>query len=401
MKKKIGTILLSVIIAAGISMASFGAVNGQVNGQWQQDASTGAWYYRNVDDGTALTDFQCINGKWYFLSTAEDGTKGMMLTGLQWIGHKLYYLNPDDGGAVAFNMDYGGYHFGQYGAAVNNIGNPLLMGETGYRTRLKSSENLEMPEIPVDTVAQPAAEDNADVLAIYRQNFYGSAVEEMATYYGKYGYMPYASPLTDEVRLELAWIVRSKTAVNVFYKLAGLDLPFDIGWNEEAQGLYDWFIDFYQSYDWENASDYDKAYHIYTWLGSRYDYGGETPQMIIPSDPGAYSYLAQLVKGSSMVCVDFAQLYYILADSVGLDVGFSWYTSVQSHEFNLVNIDGTIYCADASGYAKYGKAGDYFGEFEDMFFYDISDPDGIWDNGPVGLKPVAESYLEEPLVTYY
>ena len=117
MKKKIGTILLSVIIAAGISMASFGAVNGQVNGQWQQDASTGAWYYRNVDDGTALTDFQCINGKWYFLSTAEDGTKGMMLTGLQWIGHKLYYLNPDDGGAVAFNMDYGGYHFGQYGCS--------------------------------------------------------------------------------------------------------------------------------------------------------------------------------------------------------------------------------------------------------------------------------------------
>ena len=44
MKKKIGTILLSVIIAAGISMASFGAVNGQVNGQWQQDASTGGWY---------------------------------------------------------------------------------------------------------------------------------------------------------------------------------------------------------------------------------------------------------------------------------------------------------------------------------------------------------------------
>lgn len=134
MKKKIITLFMAAALAGLMCMVSFA-------GTWQQrDAAQ--WYYIDDTTGEPITDFQFIDGKWYFFSTAEDSNKGIMLTGIQWIGHKCYFLNPNDGGAAATNLDYGEYHFGADGYAVNSINNPVLMGETGYSSRIGINDKL-------------------------------------------------------------------------------------------------------------------------------------------------------------------------------------------------------------------------------------------------------------------
>jgi hypothetical protein len=59
-------------------------------------AVDGAWYYFN-DDGYMATGWQLIEGNWYFLNTASEGSKGKMLTGWQWIDGRCYYLAAQSG----------------------------------------------------------------------------------------------------------------------------------------------------------------------------------------------------------------------------------------------------------------------------------------------------------------
>ena len=127
---------------------------------WYQTAS-GSWRYQDPATGTDATDFQNIDGKWYFFSTASDNTKGDLITGLTWIGCKLYYLNPDDGGAAAMNCDYGGYHFGKYGTAVNEIGNPYIMAATDYISKIGTHMNL-----PIDEPAEPKSDVNNNLIVL-------------------------------------------------------------------------------------------------------------------------------------------------------------------------------------------------------------------------------------------
>ena len=130
--KQQATILgMAIVLSMGISNPTYA--------DWFQN--NGVWYY-NDEANQIVTDFQYINNKWYFFSTREDESKGALLMGIQWIGHKCYFLNPDDGGAVATNMDYGEYHFGSDGCAVNSINNPLLMGEEGYYSRIGIGSKL-------------------------------------------------------------------------------------------------------------------------------------------------------------------------------------------------------------------------------------------------------------------
>ena len=133
---------------------------------WYQNGS-GQWRYRN--SGGDVTDFQNINGKWYFFSTKEDASKGNMLTGVQWIGQKAYYLNPADGGAVAVNMDYGGYHFGNDGCAVNSINNPLLLAGESYPSRIGMNDKL-MAQNSGSTSANSSATNIDDASNPYSKN---------------------------------------------------------------------------------------------------------------------------------------------------------------------------------------------------------------------------------------
>lgn len=159
-KKTITVTLAALMLTALPGMVSLAA-------QWKQNDS-GVWYYIDEVTGEPLTDFQQDNGKWYFLSTAEDASKGAMLTGVQWIGHKCYFLNPEDGGAVAVNMDYDGYHFGSDGCAVNEINNPYLMEEGCYPSRIGVHDKLMAQE--EQAVPGTAVSDTDDSENPYSRN---------------------------------------------------------------------------------------------------------------------------------------------------------------------------------------------------------------------------------------
>lgn len=141
-----------------------GVSTGQ-NGWYQNEA--GQWKYRNA--GGDVTDFQNIGGKWYFFSTMEDASKGTMRTGFQWIGHKAYYLDPADGGAVATNMDYDGYHFGNDGCAVSEINNPLLLVDEGYPSRIGINDKL-MVQKSTNTSGNNSATNIDDATNPYSKN---------------------------------------------------------------------------------------------------------------------------------------------------------------------------------------------------------------------------------------
>ena len=47
------------------------------------------WFYFNKN-GEALTGWQQINGRWYFLASGLNGLSGKMLTGWQWIDGRCY-----------------------------------------------------------------------------------------------------------------------------------------------------------------------------------------------------------------------------------------------------------------------------------------------------------------------
>lgn len=71
------------------------------------------WYLLD-SNGTMLSGWQKVEGKWYLLNTNHDGTFGKMLTGWQQVNGKWYYLNTS--------------HDGTFGAMYENTTTP-----DGYR----------------------------------------------------------------------------------------------------------------------------------------------------------------------------------------------------------------------------------------------------------------------------
>jgi hypothetical protein len=70
--------------------------NGSKAVGWTKTPS--GWYYM---DGSGIMKtgwVQDTDGNWYFLSTAEGGQAGKMLTGWNWIDGYCYYFNPEGGG---------------------------------------------------------------------------------------------------------------------------------------------------------------------------------------------------------------------------------------------------------------------------------------------------------------
>ena len=70
--------------------------NGSKAVGWTKTPS--GWYYM---DGSGIMKtgwVQDTDGNWYFLSTAEGGQAGKMLTGWNWIDGYCYYFNPESGG---------------------------------------------------------------------------------------------------------------------------------------------------------------------------------------------------------------------------------------------------------------------------------------------------------------
>lgn len=78
--------------------------------------SSSDWYLFD-SNGTMLSGWQQVDGRWYLLNLNHDGTFGKMLTGWQHIGEKWYYLNT--------------FHDGTFGAMYTNCTTP-----DGYKVGL-------------------------------------------------------------------------------------------------------------------------------------------------------------------------------------------------------------------------------------------------------------------------
>lgn len=79
------------------------------------------WFYYN-ESGKALTGWQQINGRWYFLAAGLNGLSGKMLTGWQWIDGRCYYLSVKteekypEGAMFLNDLTPDGYKVGETGA---------------------------------------------------------------------------------------------------------------------------------------------------------------------------------------------------------------------------------------------------------------------------------------------
>lgn len=110
----------------------------------------------------------------------------------------------------------------------------------------------------------------------------------------------------------------------------------------EEEAVKNEVIKYLNSYDWKNASEYEKAYYTAEYIASRSKY--------VPSEGGLLNNTSYscLVEGQSM-CDGFAQAYHLLTRAVGLK---SVQTGYVGHTWNYVMIDGQWYEIDLTGIAS-------------------------------------------------
>lgn len=127
---------------------------------------------------------------------------------------------------------------------------------------------------------------------------------------------------------------------NVLLYLAGL---YDNELTEYEQAVVEKVREFLNSFDWQNASDYEKSEQAVRFIAERSHYD------IINDDALLYnSSYSCLVKGVS-ACDGFAQSFHLLTRAVGVK---SFYASTLSHSWNYAKINNTYYKVDVSGIAQ-------------------------------------------------
>lgn len=106
--------------------------------------------------------------------------------------------------------------------------------------------------------------------------------------------------------------------------------------------------DFVNSFDWKNASDYEKAAYAAEYLANRCLYIDAD----LADGMNVNSSYSALIKGASM-CDGFADAYHVLTRAVGLKSVHVWnYT----HAWNYVMVDGMWYKMDVSNIAQLGRS---------------------------------------------
>lgn len=97
--------------------------------------------------------------------------------------------------------------------------------------------------------------------------------------------------------------------------------------------------EFLNSFDWKNASEYEKAYQAALFIAERCNYSSNTDDIGSVENNTSYGCL---INGQSL-CDGFAQAYHLLTRAVGLR---SYQVRSISHSWNYVEIDGTLYELD-------------------------------------------------------
>lgn len=152
----------------------------------------------------------------------------------------------------------------------------------------------------------------------------------------------------------------------VLIYLAGLQ-PGGDPMTAEEMAVANAVREFVNSFDWKNASDYEKAAYAAEYLANKCTYIDAD----LADGMNVNSSYSALVKGASM-CDGFADAYHVLTRAVGLKSVHVWnYT----HAWNYVMIDGVWYRMDTSDVSQMGRS--------------------TWK--PSSIEKEAAEYLKEPV----
>lgn len=305
-----------IAAAAGVMMAAIVSIQSLAAGYWYQ-LGDGTWRYRG-ESGQDVTDFQLINGKWYFFSTREDATKGNMIVGKHIIGNKIYYFNPNDGGAMVRNTDFQGYHHDEYGTIVTDSGIPYQIETQEYNSAYRLND-----KIPLDTAVDLATGAQGTPAAGSRtyldQNSNISTEDDSVKRgannpdYGNY------SGLTDDEKAEL------KEKIN----------------------------EFKEQYITDDMSDFDKEIMIIKWIVENCTYAY--------NNPTAYNCI---VEGKAQ-CAGFADAFLQMAKACGLTARYV--SNGEDHAWNLIKLDGDWYHVDVTWEAPGAHTAYGFGGLENKY----------------------------------
>lgn len=136
-------------------------------------------------------------------------------------------------------------------------------------------------------------------------------------------------------------------SAKILISLAGLtSVPDSISGSAltvEEEAVRDQVIVYLNSYDWKNASDYEKAYYTAEYIADRCRYQNNDGDNL-----QANSIYSCLINGVS-VCDGFAATYHLLTRAVGLK---SIHTGSAGHAWNYVMIDNQWYYIDVSSVSQ-------------------------------------------------
>lgn len=100
----------------------------------------------------------------------------------------------------------------------------------------------------------------------------------------------------------------------------------------------------------DGMSDYDKEVAIYAWIVKNVDYAHTSMDVLTETDRDAYGPYGGLVDHGA-VCLGYSTTFQLLADLAGLEcitvVGAAS-SSEMEHAWNMVRLDGSWYCLDAT-----------------------------------------------------
>ena len=138
------------------------------------------------------------------------------------------------------------------------------------------------------------------------------------------------------------------------------------GLNAYDRTIYDRTTEILDEELTDSMGDWAKEWALYRWVITNvsYDMDHEDPLATVSRD--SYTPYGPLVNGKG-VCLGYATLFQLLMDMVGLEcitvVGAA-YSSNDSHAWNMVRMDGTWYCVDATwdwtNYTEYQAHTVYF-----------------------------------------
>ena len=140
-KNKGRLIILTMCLACLLLQMNVKASEPLTEGRWKCIDEN--WFYFNKN-GEALTGWQQINGRWYFLASELNGLSGKMLTGWQWIDGRCYYLSVKteekypEGAMFLNDLTPDGYQVGETGAWLEGTQIMEVPGK-GIQTERKNS----------------------------------------------------------------------------------------------------------------------------------------------------------------------------------------------------------------------------------------------------------------------